>query len=68
MGNHVSKIFPYYNGIEKEEIDTQSSTDEVTMENDVMHTSPVDHKILSMDPRSVTSGVDRTPIEVICAL
>ncbi|XP_076160266.1 uncharacterized protein LOC143143169 [Ptiloglossa arizonensis] len=64
MGNHVSKIFPYYNGIEKEEIDTQSSTDEVTMENDVMHTSPVDHKILSMDPRSVTSGVDRTPIEV----
>lgn len=69
MGNYVNKFFShnteaYNNKMEKEEIRCLSSTDEVTPEKDIMETPPIVRKTL-IDPRSITSGIDRTPIEVI---
>ncbi|XP_048264007.1 uncharacterized protein LOC100647341 isoform X1 [Bombus terrestris] len=70
MGNYVNKFFPrnteaYNNKMEKEEIRCPSSTDEVTLEKDIMETPPIVRKTL-IDPRSITSGINRTPIEVNC--
>ena len=70
MGNYVNKFFPrnteaYNDKMEKEEIRCPSSTDEVTLEKDIMETPPIVRKTL-IDPRSITSGINRTPIEVNC--
>ncbi|XP_076231850.1 uncharacterized protein LOC143177662 [Calliopsis andreniformis] len=64
MGNYVTKYFSHNDDTEKVETNGQSSTDETTVENDIMHTPPVVSKTLTIDPRSVTTGIDRTPIEV----
>ncbi|XP_043588571.1 uncharacterized protein LOC122570391 isoform X2 [Bombus pyrosoma] len=69
MGNYVNKFFPHNtescnNKMEKEEIRCPS-TDEVTLEKDIMETPPIVRKTL-IDPRSITSGINRTPIEVNC--
>ncbi|XP_076761798.1 uncharacterized protein LOC143429861 [Xylocopa sonorina] len=73
MGNYVNKLFSYNdearkdethnNEIEREEIRESSAIDEVTVERDIMQTPPI-HKPLSIDPRSATSGITRTPIEL----
>ncbi|XP_006612943.1 uncharacterized protein LOC102672797 isoform X2 [Apis dorsata] len=68
MGNYVNKFFThktetYNNEIEKEEIKDSSAIDEVTIEKN-MQTPPIIRKTLVTDPRSVTSGISRTPIEV----
>lgn len=52
------------NEFEKEEIENPSPSAEATVEKDIMQTPPIIHKTLPMDPRSVTSGINRTPIEV----
>ncbi|XP_060829309.1 uncharacterized protein LOC132914314 isoform X2 [Bombus pascuorum] len=70
MGNYINKFLPhntetYNNKMEKEEIRCPSSTDEVTLEEDIMETPPIVRKTLT-DPRSITSGINRTPIEVNC--
>lgn len=69
MGNYVNKFFihkteTYNNEIEKEEIKDSSAIDEVTVEKN-MQTPPIIRKTLITDPRSVTNGINRTPIEVI---
>lgn len=69
MGNYVNKFFThksetYNNEIEKKEIKDSSAIDEVTVEKN-MQTPPIIRKTLVTDPRSVTSGISRTPIEVI---
>ncbi|KOC68474.1 hypothetical protein WH47_10714 [Habropoda laboriosa] len=64
MGNYVNKFFSHNNEIEKGDIKDQSSTEEVTVEKYIMQTPPIIHKTLPVDPRSVTSGIDRTPIEM----
>lgn len=69
MGNYVNKFFTYNteshnNEIEKEEIKVPTSTDKVSVDED-MQTPPIIHKTLLTDPRSVTNGINRTPIEVI---
>ncbi|CAL7938837.1 unnamed protein product [Xylocopa violacea] len=69
MGNYVNKLLSYNdethnNEIEKEEIKDSSAIDEVTVERDIMQTPPIIHKPLSIDPRSATSGITRTPIEL----
>ncbi|XP_076681699.1 uncharacterized protein LOC143375927 isoform X2 [Andrena cerasifolii] len=63
MGNYFTKFFCQNNKIEKDEGNKEPSTDEATVEG-AMCTPPVIHKTLPIDPRSVTSGIDRTPIEV----
>ena len=63
MGNYFTKFFCQNNKIEKDEGNKEASTEEATAEGD-MCTPPVNHKTLPIDPRSVTSGIDRTPIEV----
>ncbi|XP_033329566.2 uncharacterized protein LOC117222145 isoform X2 [Megalopta genalis] len=63
MGNYINKYFFHNTETEKEETITQpTSTDEETVDDNVC--TPVAQKTLSIDPRSVTSGIDRTPIEV----
>ncbi|XP_076643785.1 uncharacterized protein LOC143354014 isoform X2 [Halictus rubicundus] len=63
MGNYVNKYFLQNPETEKEETEAQSaSTDEKSVDDNV-HT-PVAQKTLPIDPRSVTSGINRTPIEV----
>ncbi|XP_015429272.1 PREDICTED: uncharacterized protein LOC107185998 isoform X2 [Dufourea novaeangliae] len=62
MGNYVNKFFLHDTETVNEETKIQSpSTDEETIE-ETTHT-PVIQKRLPIDPRSVTSGIDRTPIE-----
>lgn len=72
MGNYFTKFFCQNNKIEKDEgnkepsadkANKEPSKDEAIVEGD-MCTPPVIHKTLPIDPRSVTSGIDRTPIEV----
>ena len=70
MGNYINKFFIHNteisnNEVEKEEIKHPSPIDEVTVEKDIMQTPPIIHKTLIIDPRSITSGITRTPIEVI---
>ncbi|KAK9294774.1 hypothetical protein QLX08_010715 [Tetragonisca angustula] len=69
MGNYINKFFIHNteisnNEVEKEEIKHPSPIDEVTVEKDIMQTPPIIHKTLIIDPRSITSGITRTPIEV----
>lgn len=68
MGNYINKFFIHNteilnNKVEEEEIKHTSPIDEVTVETNIMQTPPTIHKII--DPRSITSGINRTPIEVI---
>ncbi|CAK9811258.1 hypothetical protein ANTPLA_LOCUS6953 [Anthophora plagiata] len=63
MGNYVNKFFSHNNEIEKEEIKDPPCMDKISIEKN-MQTPPTIHKTLPMDPRSVTNGIDRTPIEV----
>lgn len=70
MGNYINKFFIHNteisnNEVEKEEIKHPSPIDEVTIEKDILQTPPIIHKTLSIDPRSITSGITRTPIQVI---
>ncbi|XP_078038493.1 uncharacterized protein LOC144470824 [Augochlora pura] len=62
MGNYVSKYFFHNTETVKEKTRTQPTSADEEIVDDV-HT-PVAQKTLSIDPRSVTSGIDRTPIEV----
>ncbi|XP_043250475.1 uncharacterized protein LOC122396290 [Colletes gigas] len=64
MGNYVTKYFFHNNESEKEETNVQCSIDEISKQVDIMYTSPICRTTLSMDPRSITIGIDRTPIEV----
>ncbi|CAD1474815.1 unnamed protein product, partial [Heterotrigona itama] len=69
MGNYITKFFIHNtdipdNEVEKEEIKHSSSIDEVTVEKNIMQTPPMVRKTLIIDPRSITSGINRTPIEV----
>ncbi|XP_043517635.1 uncharacterized protein LOC122532696 [Frieseomelitta varia] len=69
MGNYINKFFIHNteisnNEVEKEEIKHPSPIDEVTVEKDIMQTPPIIHKTSIIDPRSITSGITRTPIEV----
>ncbi|OAD52900.1 hypothetical protein WN48_11146 [Eufriesea mexicana] len=68
MGNYVNKFFTYNtesrsNEIEKEEMKAPTSTNKLSVDED-MQTPPIIHKTLLMDPRSVTNGISRTPIEI----
>ncbi|XP_031838314.2 uncharacterized protein LOC116429467 [Nomia melanderi] len=63
MGNYINKYFFHDTETEKEETKIQSPSTEEEIIEDNFHT-PVIQKTLSIDPRSVTSGIDRTPIEV----
>lgn len=67
MGNYVYKFFPYNHVMEREEIRDATSElkNEVTAENEIMLTPPLIPKTLPIDPRSVTTGIERTPIEVV---
>ncbi|XP_076294750.1 uncharacterized protein LOC143215973 [Lasioglossum baleicum] len=63
MGNYVSKYFLRNTDTEKEETEVQStSTNDRTVDDNF--NTPVAQKTLPIDPRSVTSGINRTPIEV----
>ncbi|KAK1130926.1 hypothetical protein K0M31_017231 [Melipona bicolor] len=69
MGNYINKFFIHNteisnNEVEKEEIKHPSPINEATVEKDIMQTPPITHKMLIIDPRSITSGITRTPIEV----
>lgn len=65
MGNYVTKYIYNDNNMENMEPDIQPTMDEKTTEEDIMHTPVTVQKTLPVDPRSVTTGIDRTPIEVI---
>ena len=67
MGNYVSKFFPYNHVMEKEEIRNATSEfkDEINGEREIMLTPPLIPKTLPIDPRSITTGIERTPIEVV---
>lgn len=67
MGNYINKYFFHNTETEKEETKMQSPSTEEEIVEDNFHT-PVIQKTLSIDPRSVTSGINRTPIEVICGI
>nr|XP_003703443.1 PREDICTED: uncharacterized protein LOC100879228 [Megachile rotundata] len=66
MGNYMNKFFSHNNDIEKEEIRNAHSEmiDNTTIEKDLIFTPPLIQKTLPIDPRSVTTGIERTPIEV----
>lgn len=64
MGNYVTKYIYNDNNMENMEPDIQPTMDEKTTEEDIMHTPVTVQKTLPVD-RSVTTGIDRTPIEVI---
>ncbi|XP_034181595.1 uncharacterized protein LOC117605001 isoform X2 [Osmia lignaria lignaria] len=67
MGNYVSKLFPYNHVMEKEEIRNATSQfkDEINAEHEIMLTPPLIPKTLPIDPRSITTGIERTPIEIV---
>lgn len=68
MGNYMTKVFPYNNETnncnENVEEEIRDSVTDGILESDSMHTPPIIPKILPVDPRSATSGIDRTPIQV----
>lgn len=74
MGNLVNKYFSHnYNDAhgdetEKVEVNNLSLKDEITHQNNDMQTPPTVNKTMPADPRSVTSGINRTPIEVFLEL
>ncbi|XP_053985174.1 uncharacterized protein LOC128879761 [Hylaeus volcanicus] len=63
MGNYLTKFISLAD-TEKEEMDVQPSMDEVNVKEDVMCTPTMDRVTLPTDPRSITIGINRTPIEV----
>lgn len=64
MGNYASKLLPHVDENRKESNERQAATQQVTNQNGEMCTPTLPDKILLLDPRSVSAGIPRTPIEV----
>lgn len=64
MGNYVSKLLSYTNESRKECNEHQVVAQQSIMEDNSMSTPVLSEKKLLGDPRSVSAGIKRTPIEV----
>ncbi|XP_077255183.1 uncharacterized protein LOC143893546 isoform X3 [Temnothorax americanus] len=66
MGNYASKLLSYTNESRKECDEQQTAAQQVTMEDNSTCTPVLSEKRILGDPRSVSAGITRTPIEVKC--
>ncbi|XP_012535625.1 uncharacterized protein LOC105836253 [Monomorium pharaonis] len=64
MGNYASKLLFYTNEGRKEPIEQQSTVQQATAEDNKMCTPIFSEKRVLGDPRSISAGIKRTPIEI----
>lgn len=64
MGNYASKLLSYTNESQKECKEHQTSAQQASMEDNSMYTPVLSEKRVLGDPRSISTGIKRTPIEV----
>ncbi|XP_071581388.1 uncharacterized protein [Temnothorax nylanderi] len=66
MGNYASKLLSYTNESQKECNEQQTAAQQVTTEDNSTCAPVLSEKRILGDPRSVSAGITRTPIEVKC--
>lgn len=64
MGNYVSKLLFYTNESRNESNEHQAVVQQAAVENNATCTPVLSDKRVLGDPRSVSAGITRTPIEV----
>lgn len=64
MGNYVSKLLSYTNESQKEYNEHQVIAQQSIVEDNSISTPVLSEKKMLGDPRSVSAGIKRTPIEV----
>ncbi|KYN19291.1 hypothetical protein ALC57_08468 [Trachymyrmex cornetzi] len=66
MGNYANKLLFYTNESQKERNENQMVVQQATMEDNNICTPILSEKRVLDDPRSVSAGIRRTPIEIKC--